>query len=42
MGLLVILTEKYNVRILPPLNVKIKEINEAMTIFLGALEQTYD
>ena len=30
------------VRILPPLNVKIKEINEAMTIFLGALEQTYD
>lgn len=42
MGLLVILTEKYNVRILPPLNVKIKEINEAMTIFLDALEQTYD
>ena len=41
-GLLVILTEKYNVRILPPLNVKIKEIDEAMKIFLDALEQIYD
>ena len=38
-GLLVILTEKYNVRILPPLNVKIKEIKEAVKIFMQALEQ---
>ncbi|NSW88806.1 acetylornithine/succinylornithine family transaminase [bacterium] len=38
-GLLVILTEKYNVRILPPLNVKINEIKEAIEIFTIALEQ---
>jgi len=32
-GLLVILTEKFNIRILPPLNVKISEIRQSIKIF---------
>ena len=38
-GLLVLITEKYNVRILPPLNVKNNEITESIKIMKLVLEQ---
>tara|TARA_A100001035_G_scaffold154229_2_gene121694 strand:+ start:100962 stop:102155 length:1194 start_codon:yes stop_codon:yes gene_type:complete len=38
-GLLVLITEKYNVRILPPLNVKNNEIIESIKIMKFVLEQ---
>ena len=38
-GLLVLITEKYNVRILPPLNVKNNEIIESVKIMKFVLEQ---
>ena len=38
-GLLVLITEKYNVRILPPLNVKNNEIIESVKIMKSVLEQ---
>tara|TARA_Y100000748_G_scaffold49659_1_gene38214 strand:+ start:1442 stop:2641 length:1200 start_codon:yes stop_codon:yes gene_type:complete len=38
-GLLIILTERFNIRILPPLNVKISEINKSIKIFTNVLEQ---
>ena len=38
-GLLVLITEKYNVRILPPLNVKNNEIIESIKIMKLVLEQ---
>jgi predicted acetylornithine/succinylornithine family transaminase len=41
-GLLVILTERFNIRILPPLNVKINEIKKSIDIFLNVLEQLDD
>ena len=36
-GLLIILTEKFNIRILPPLNVKIREISKSIKIFNSVL-----
>jgi len=41
-GLLVLLTEKCNVRILPPLNVKVGEVKNALKIFKIALEEMND
>ena len=38
-GLLIILTERFNIRILPPLNVKISEIKKSIKIFTNVLEQ---
>ena len=37
-GLLILLTEKVNIRILPPLNVKKIEIDKAIKIFKNSLE----
>ena len=37
-GLLVLLTEKVNIRILPPLNVKKSEIDQSIKIFKSSLE----
>ena len=39
LGLLVILTEKKNIRILPPLNVKLNEIKKSISIFNIALRE---
>lgn len=39
LGLLVILTEKKNIRILPPLNVKLNEIKKSISIFNTALRE---
>ncbi len=38
-GLLVILTEKFNIRILPPLNVKLTEIRKSIEIFNSVFEE---
>ena len=41
-GLLIILTEKFNIRILPPLNVKISEISKSIKIFDSALGKMHE
>ena len=41
-GLLIILTEKFNIRILPPLNVKITEISKSIKIFDSALGKMHE
>jgi len=38
-GLLIILTEKFNIRILPPLNVKINEIRKSIEIFNSVFDE---